>query len=134
MQETKKFQRDTQHKVIGGVCAGLSNYFDIDVTVVRLLFAIALLAFSTGFWLYLILWIVVPAAEVDATQPFVEVQDSETQKNRKNSVTTGLVFIIAGACFLLGNLVPQFTWRTFWPILLIALGIVLIVPFKDKKS
>ena len=131
----KKLERDTQNRVLGGVCSGLANYFDIDVTIVRLLFAIALLAFSTGFWLYLILWIVVPAAGVDGTQSFVEVPpDAETQKSRKNSMTTGLVFIIAGACFLLGNLVPQFTWRTFWPILLIALGLVLIVPFKDKKS
>ena len=120
--------------MIGGVCAGVANYFDIDVTLVRLLFAIALLAFSTGFWLYLILWIVMPASSADAAQPFVEVQDVETQNSQRNSLLTGLVFIIAGVCFLLANLIPRFTWRTFWPILLIVLGLALIVPFKDKKS
>ena len=44
----KKLQRDTQHKVISGVCSGLANYFDIDASLVRLLFAIAFFAFSSG--------------------------------------------------------------------------------------
>jgi len=43
------------------VCAGLANYFDIDVTLVRVLFVAALfLGFSLGFWVYLILWIIAP--------------------------------------------------------------------------
>ena len=137
MENTKKLYRDTQHKVIGGVCSGLANYFGIEVTLVRVLFAIALLAFSTGFWIYVILWIVMPAAKASETQAFAEVvegQDGKEAMTNKSALTTGLVFIFAGLCFLLGNLIPQFTWKTFWPILLIAVGVVLIVPSKEKKS
>lgn len=136
MENMKKLERDTQNKVIGGVCSGLANYFDIDAALVRVLFAFALLAFSAGFWLYLILWIVMPAATSVNTSQFAEVADQEAQKPapNKSGITAGLILIIVGACFLLGNLVPQFTWKTFWPVVLIVFGVMLIVPHKDKKS
>ena len=133
----KKFQRDMQNKVIGGVCSGLANYFSVDVAIVRVIFALALLCFSTGFWLYLILWIVMPASTMGSTQEYVEVNDEGQpiqEKPRNNSMTAGLVLIVAGGCFLLANLVPQFNWRMLWPIALIALGVYLIIPTKDKKS
>ncbi len=133
----KKLQRDTQHKVIGGVCSGLANYFGIDAALVRLLFAIALLAFSTGFWVYVILWIVMPASKGGEAHQFVSTEDGvvvQDTKSRRSSATAGLIFIVAGICLLLGNLIPQFTWRTFWPIVLIALGILLIVPLKDRNA
>jgi phage shock protein PspC (stress-responsive transcriptional regulator) len=49
----KKLQKDTQHNVIGGVVSGLANCFDIDASLVRLLFAIAFFVFSSGFWISL---------------------------------------------------------------------------------
>lgn len=49
-------------KKILGVCSGLANYFDMDPTVMRLIFLVALLCFGTGFLLYLILAIVMPDA------------------------------------------------------------------------
>ena len=136
MENTKKLQRDMQHKVLGGVCAGLANYFDIDATLVRLLFTFALLAFSAGFWLYIILWIVMPEAQPGETPVYIATEDGQVvpeAKSRKSSMTAGFVLILAGCCFLLGNLIPQFTWRTFWPLVLIALGILLIVPPKDHR-
>lgn len=139
MDNTKRLQRDTQNRVLGGVCSGLANYFDIDAALVRVLFVFALLAFSAGFWLYLILWVVMPAAKMTETQGFAEIideQETTVAKEKtanRSSVTAGLILIIAGGCFLLGNLVPQFTWRTFWPIVLIILGLVLIVPRKNQQ-
>ena len=52
----KRLYRDENHKVIGGVCSGLANYFGIDVVVVRVIFVI--LAFAGGLSIipYLILW------------------------------------------------------------------------------
>ena len=44
----KKLQRDTKHKVIGGVCAGLANYFDMDASLLRLLLAFMILFAGTG--------------------------------------------------------------------------------------
>ena len=57
----KVFTLDRQNKKIAGVCAGLANYFDIDVTLVRVLFLVALIVgCSLGFWAYIILWAVTP--------------------------------------------------------------------------
>ena len=57
----KRLVLDQQNKKIAGVCAGIANYLDIDVTVVRILFLIGLICGSFGFWVYLIVWAVAPS-------------------------------------------------------------------------
>jgi phage shock protein C len=56
----KKLYRDEYHKVFGGVCSGLAEYFEMDVVVVRLLFAFTFLIMGVGFIPYIVLWIVLP--------------------------------------------------------------------------
>ncbi len=58
----KRLFRSMDHKMLGGVCAGLADYFDIDVSLVRLAFVgIAILsAFFPMFIFYIIAWIVIP--------------------------------------------------------------------------
>ncbi len=130
----RKLQRDLQNKVLGGVCSGVANYFGIDTAIVRVLFAIALFVFGTGFWLYILLWILMPASPIGQAQQFADDQAVVEVKKTKSSWVAGLSLIIIGACLLLGNLFPQLSWRTFWPVALIVLGLLLIVPFKQKQS
>ena len=61
---TKKLYRSTEQRVIAGVCGGIAEYFDIDVTIVRLI-AVALLLPGglPGLLPYIIMWIVVPSKE-----------------------------------------------------------------------
>ena len=47
-------------KKIFGVCSGLANYFDLDPTIVRIVFLVALICFGTGGLLYLVLAIAMP--------------------------------------------------------------------------
>ncbi len=47
-------------KKISGVCSGYAEYFGVDVTIVRLIFAILLLFIGGGFWLYLISLLFMP--------------------------------------------------------------------------
>ena len=56
----KKLYRDEYHKVLGGVCSGLAEYFDMDPTIVRLLFAFTFFIMGVGLGTYIILWIVLP--------------------------------------------------------------------------
>lgn len=49
-----------KEKKIAGVCGGLGHYFDIDPTIVRVLFLASLLIFGTGLLLYIILAVVMP--------------------------------------------------------------------------
>ena len=56
----KKLQRDKQNKKLAGVCSGLAEYFEVDVTLVRVAFVFAFMAGLSGGLAYIILWIVMP--------------------------------------------------------------------------
>ena len=62
----KKLHRDPDNKAIAGVCSGLAIHFNLDVTLVRVLMLAALILGSAGFWIYIILWIVMPVADTPA--------------------------------------------------------------------
>ena len=83
----KKFFRDTQGGMIGGVCAGISHYTGIDVVWVRLLTVLlAVLSLSTAALAYVVLWIVVPPAET----PYEKMQmmgETPTISNIGRTVT-----------------------------------------------
>ena len=59
----KRLFRDEDNAAIGGVCAGIANYFNVDVVLIRIIFVIILLFAGFGFPLYIILWIVIPKAK-----------------------------------------------------------------------
>jgi phage shock protein PspC (stress-responsive transcriptional regulator)/vacuolar-type H+-ATPase subunit H len=58
----KRLYRDENNKFIGGVCSGLANYFQIDKSIVRIIFLILFFSFGVGLIPYLILWIAVPSS------------------------------------------------------------------------
>jgi phage shock protein PspC (stress-responsive transcriptional regulator) len=60
-----RMYRDTDHRVIGGVCAGIAAYWDIELWLVRVIFFI-LAMMGVGFLIYLILYIVLPEAKTTA--------------------------------------------------------------------
>jgi phage shock protein PspC (stress-responsive transcriptional regulator) len=60
-----RMYRDTDHRVIGGVCAGMAAYWDIELWLVRLIFFV-LLVMGVGILIYLILYIVLPEAKTTA--------------------------------------------------------------------
>jgi phage shock protein C len=58
----KKLYRSVNQKMLAGVCGGLAEYFDIDVSIVRLLLigGALLTAVLPMVFFYIIAWIVVP--------------------------------------------------------------------------
>ncbi len=58
--EPKRLYRKTTDKVLGGVCSGLGEYWDIDPTLLRILFVIAFFGFGAGLLFYILLWIIIP--------------------------------------------------------------------------
>lgn len=59
---SKRLMRDQKRKIIGGVCSGLANYFNIDPLWIRLLFAGLLFAYGFIILVYIVMWIVVPGS------------------------------------------------------------------------
>ncbi|MFV0483804.1 MAG: PspC domain-containing protein [Bacteroidales bacterium] len=56
----KRFYRKSSDKKIGGVCSGLADYFDIDPTIIRIIFAVLAIGYGIGILLYLLVWIIAP--------------------------------------------------------------------------
>lgn len=60
MQKPKRLYRSGKEKILGGVCGGIAEYFNVDPTLVRLLWVFFILAFGTGLLAYIIAWIIIP--------------------------------------------------------------------------
>jgi phage shock protein C len=70
MNGTSRLYRSTSEAMLGGVAAGIGNYFKIDPTFIRLAFAFLTLATGGGFLLvYLALWLLIPTAGSTASDP-----------------------------------------------------------------
>ncbi|GAB4033502.1 PspC domain-containing protein [Spirosoma gilvum] len=58
----KKFFRNPEDKVLGGVASGIAAYFGVDTGIIRLLFVLGIVLFGVGFLLYIVLWMIAPQA------------------------------------------------------------------------
>ncbi|HOI32029.1 MAG: PspC domain-containing protein [Bacteroidales bacterium] len=61
MNNVKRLYRSATNKVLGGVCYGMSTYFNIDPTIVRLIWVLFTLLGGAGILAYIICWIVIPS-------------------------------------------------------------------------
>lgn len=60
-KKIKRLERPREGRMIAGVCAGLANYFGIDVTIVRIIWVLLLLPGGfPGLLPYIVLWILMP--------------------------------------------------------------------------
>jgi phage shock protein C len=59
MTSPKRLYR-SKEKMVAGVCSGLADYFDIDPTIIRILFVFIAFAGGASLLAYLIMWIIVP--------------------------------------------------------------------------
>lgn len=78
--DNKRLYRSKTERMIGGVCGGLADFLTLDVTIVRLIFVLLLITGSAGFWIYLVLLIVVPeqpAFEKPVSPDVVDVTPAE---------------------------------------------------------
>ena len=58
----RKLFRDPDNKKLAGVCSGLAIFLGVDVVIIRVIFLIALICGSAGFWIYVVIWIAAPEA------------------------------------------------------------------------
>lgn len=58
----KQLMRSGRDQKIAGVCAGVANYFDIDPTIVRVIWGVLAFCYGAGIVAYIILWIIAPVA------------------------------------------------------------------------
>ncbi len=58
----KQLMRSGRDKKIAGVCAGVAHYFDMDPTIVRVIWGVLAFGYGAGVVAYIILWIIAPVA------------------------------------------------------------------------
>lgn len=115
----KKFYRDPDQKVVGGVAAGVAAYFGVDIGVVRFVWVLSILLFGTGLMLYIILWLITPKANTltekmeMAGQP-ITLENIETNvkkalqpdEHQENVLTKLLLFPFRIVAMLFSGLAP----------------------------
>ena len=62
----RKLFRDPDGKKLAGVCSGIALFLNVDVVLIRVIFLVALICGSAGFWIYLVIWIAAPEARTAA--------------------------------------------------------------------
>jgi phage shock protein C len=56
----KRLFRSKKSRILGGVCGGIAEYFDVDPTLIRLAWILFSLAYGSGIIAYIIAWIIIP--------------------------------------------------------------------------
>jgi phage shock protein PspC (stress-responsive transcriptional regulator) len=112
----KRLYRDEQNKVLGGVCAGIANYLNLDPIIIRVLW---ILLFGISFFAYLLLWIAVPSTSVNEVGGIRKRLFRDLDKKVIGGVCAGMskyfgvkVSIIR-ALFLLPTILLILNWNRF---------------------
>ena len=141
----KRLLRSRNNRVIAGVCAGLADYFKIDIALMRVLFVVATICGSFGFWMYVILWIVVPEEyslesgnndrdysqskygdTIDIT-PKDEANGKDEKKTVNGAMIASMILIFIGLVALIDNFTPlAWIWK-LWPVPIIIIGVILLI-------
>ena len=66
---TKPLRRVRQNKMIAGVCAGFAKYFDLEISLVRVIWLLVALFGGGGLIAYVVCWIVIPYEDAQASAP-----------------------------------------------------------------
>lgn len=83
----KRIFKSTRNKVLTGTCGGIGEYFNVDPTVIRLVFCIAFFVWGTGLMVHIVAALIIPNAPVDNFDDFEQAnRDYEEKPKRRNKV------------------------------------------------
>ncbi len=131
---SKRLFRSSTDRILAGVAGGMAAYFDVDVSIVRLVWLLLVLAGGSGLLLYVIAAIIIPTESSGRASPAAEPRPRPARRpdSRGSASTMAVLLIGAGLFLLLKDHVP-FRLMTGWmlPVLLILGGVWLLVDRRD---
>ncbi len=154
--QTRKLYRSRKDRIVGGVSAGLGEYFNIDPVLVRAIFVLLTLINGFGLLFYIILMLIIPeepTEEKAETKIESQVQEAAQElKSKAESMVSelkdgfknnrrcdkrniiGIIVVILGFYLLLNEIFPIniLRWDLLWPIIIILIGFHLIFKRKGK--
>jgi phage shock protein PspC (stress-responsive transcriptional regulator) len=147
MHKPKRLYRSEEDVIIGGVAAGLGEYFDLDPSLMRVLFLALFFAGGSGFLFYLLLWLILPKKsqlklgaaskqtleanaremETKARQTVDKLQhETDDQMLEKRKQWFGFGLLTVGLLIFLSNL-NLIDFDLVWPLTLIILGLTVLL-------
>ncbi len=126
----------SRDRMIGGVAAGIGEYFDVDPTIIRLGLVLATLL-SGGIVLlaYVVLWVIMPdppASALLASGQTGAPAGASIGRNTNGAFILGIILIAVGGIALMSqfpmfHLIGSGLARIWWPSMLILIGAVLVL-------
>ena len=118
VSQKKRMYRNPEDKIIGGVCSGIATYLETDPVLFRILFVLFAAFFGVGFFVYIGLWIALPAAKTGSPLYNVGYNSPSRLGNAINEVfralgrvcyiilrifliMTGILLVLTGFLFIL---------------------------------
>jgi len=143
---TRRLYRSKTDRMLGGVCGGLGSYLAIDPTFVRILFFVLIFGGGTGFWIYVLMWILIPEEGETESKEFGdrmrnlgdEFATAVSRPHPKSGLIVGGGLILMGIFWLIERLNISWLWwwdfDILWPGLLIIAGGVLLYRWFNERS
>lgn len=144
-EQKKKLYKSRKDKMIDGVCAGWAEYFDIKTTVVRIIWTLSIFINGLGFIAYLVSMILIPP-----NPEHKKLKGKDKVKLSKGGLIFGIIFILLGLILLTDGLNfhhrwfhpfhlnffgwEMIPWLTFWPLILVGIGIAYIIYVVKKEE
>jgi len=130
----RRLYRSSTNKIIGGVCGGLGEYFEVDPVFIRILTVLLFLASGFGLLAYIIAWIIIPKEELSINVEEKTPQAKEINYSPWHKYLPGIILIAIGLILLIREHWFWFDWGDFWPAVIIVLGLFLIFHRKNKEE
>ncbi len=143
----KRLYRSSRNRVLAGVCGGIGEYVGIDPVIVRIIAVVLVFWGGSGLLAYVLAAIIIPleptsaaSAEASAATPEAASVQAAPARPGQGLLFAGILLTVLGVMFLLRNLAftfpgfywfHRYVWHNFWPGLLIALGLFLILRKRD---
>lgn len=125
----RRLQRSRRDRVVGGVCGGIARYLDIDPVLLRVAAAALALSGGLGVLAYVVAWVVIP--EADDTEP----ERTTTPAERHSvAIVVGAALVGLGVLLLARQWLPWFGAQAFWPLVVVATGVVVLVSARKPRS
>ncbi len=140
----KQLYRSKTNRMIAGVCTGLADYFNIDPTIVRILFVASFFAGGIGLIAYIVCWIVIPEGDY-VSGSTSSLYSGSGSGGAIAGLVIGAIIVFIGLGLLLDNLhysmfyMPRwirdfFSFDTFFGLALIGVGIFVVFHMLRKKE
>lgn len=138
--------RSESNKIIAGVAGGLGEYFNIDPTIIRIIFILLTVFGGSGLIIYIVLWLVIPAKSQSPKHPQDTIRSNiedmkSTTKTFTHSIRNpgssgdnsrfwwAIIIILIGFFFLMNNygLLDPLDLEKLWPVILMIFGLAIIL-------